>query len=170
MNLISKVRHVLKTAPTVGVTIRPLTEKRRISLILATADDESRLEDVREDVRVTLAEVGPAIVAAKEAQETGDGRATEMVDGLRRNPSARRLVDLHGRCSEIQRRIDEAVISAAVVAVDGLTVDGVAVDVDGFIEFAPVDVFSEVAELARASVGLTEEDRGNSGSLITSAA
>lgn len=170
MNLVSKVRKELKSAPGVTVTLRPLTERRRIALILATSDDEILLDDLRAEMQAPFTEAEPLIAAAKHARETGAENAEALTGELSKHPAARLLSSLATRAQQIQLRIHEAAIRAVVVAVDGFQVDGTAVDGEGFIEHAPADVFSEVAELAKQGVGMTDEDRGNSGSPITSLA
>lgn len=170
MNLVSKVRKELKTAPGVTVTLRPLTEKRRIALILATSDDESQLEGIRAEVKAAMAEVEPLIVAAKNAKESGAANAGELTADLAKNSVAKQLVSLYNRATEIQARIDEAAVRAVVISVEGLRVDDLEVGLDGLFEFVPFTPLEEVIELAKAGVGMTADDVGNSGSPITSPA
>lgn len=162
MNLISKRRHELATAPGVAVTVRALTEKRRIALVLATADDEAELLEIQDKAREQLRIAEPEILAAKAAVETKSENAETLKEALTRNPAARSLMTLHAEGAAIQRRIDEAVVRSTVVSVDGLKVDGEDVDVEGLVEFAPAAMFTEVVALAKAGVGMSEEERGNS--------
>lgn len=170
MNLISKRRHELATAPGVVVTMRALTEKRRISLVLATADDEAELSAIKDRMSEPLAAMEPDIREAKAAVEAKSEDAERLTQALTRNPISRSLVKLHVEAAAVQRRIDEALLRATLISVEGFSVDGVAMGVEGFVEYAPEALFIETLALARQGTGLSEEERGNSESPITSVA
>lgn len=168
MDLISKRRHELTKAPGVAVTIRPLTEGRKISLVMKTAADENALAELRDVASDQLTEVHGSIVEAKRATEAGEDDADRLRLELERNPVARRLAVTLAEARSIQRGIHEELLKATLVKVEGLAVDGAPADVAGFIEFAPAEVFAEAVELARAATGLSEEEKGNSESPTTS--
>ena len=170
MQIIRKIKSVLASAPDLGVTIRPLSEGGRIRLLMNTAVEEGRLDELRGEIELLMREVLEVAVGAKTATDSNEPGAVKLRAELDRNPEARRLAVAIAEANAVQRSIHEALLRATLANVEGMLVDVAAAGVEEFIEWAPAAVFAEAVNLARNAVGLTEEDRGNSESPTTSPA
>jgi hypothetical protein len=63
--------------------------------------------------------------------------------------------------AELQARIDEQVIRAALLKIEGLRIDGEAATVESLIESGPENLAREIAEAIAEESSLNEDERKN---------
>jgi len=171
MKLFSEVTVPLKTAPGVVLTVRPLTERDRMELTLEAAPHEEKLFSLRERFESEMSVIESMVRGAKEARDAGSSDAVRLAAELEKHPAAREAVRLQVELRSVQRCIDEGIVFAALKTIEGIELDGKPLtDPADFIDYAPAEVFAEAVEACRNAVGMSEQEKGNSESPITSAA
>ena len=151
----SRVVHEAKAPGFKGVrfVLRKMTEGRRIKLRMALAGAQARIRELLEEQERLLAPAGDVAKAELDAETKAAVRKLSLA------------------MAEIaDNEITPAWVSWGLERIEGLEIDGQPATLESLIEAGPPQLYHEVADAIRKEAGLTEEEQGESGSPITSAA
>jgi hypothetical protein len=159
MNFCSTVTVSSQAYPEVSYTIRRMTEGTRTDLMLGLAETLSQIRDIQADVQCL--DLPP-----RKADGTG------FEDGYPVDPHVlAKAAALNDKVRVLRKStVDPAYAKVCLVGVQGITIDGVddPTDPDFIRRFGPERLYGDIITSIRAEVEMSEEDKENLESPITS--